>query len=103
MATDTLTNPAMLGTSTAPKVYKNFIDGEWVDSSTGETLKSQPGRHTRRGRHFQKSGKADVDAAVEAARSAFAKWRLYPLRAAPRLSFAPPKCCSSARKNTPAT
>jgi len=94
-----LTNPAMLGTSTAPKVYKNFIDGEWVDSSTGETFENRNPADTRDVVGiFQKSGKADVDAAVEAARSAFAKWRLYPLRAAPRLSFAPPKCCSSARE-----
>ena len=79
MATDTLTNPAMLGTSTAPKVYKNFIDGEWVDSSTGETFENRNPADTRDVVGiFQKSGKADVDAAVEAARSAFAKWRLVP-------------------------
>ena len=34
MATDTLTSPAMLGSTTKTKVYKNFIDGEWVESST---------------------------------------------------------------------
>jgi aldehyde dehydrogenase (NAD+) len=79
MATDTLTNPAMLGSSTAPKVYKNFIDGEWVDSSTGETFENRNPADTRDVVGiFQKSAKADVDAAVEAARSAFAKWRLVP-------------------------
>ena len=35
MATDTLASPAMIGNTTKTKVYKNFIDGEWVESSTG--------------------------------------------------------------------
>ena len=79
MATDTLTSPAMLGTSTNTKVYKNFIDGEWVESSTGETFEDRNPADTRDVVGiFQKSGKADVDAAVEAARHAFAKWRLVP-------------------------
>ena len=70
MATDTLTSPAMLGTSTAPKVYKNFIDGEWVESSTGETFENRNPADTRDVVGiFQKSAKADVDAAVEAART----------------------------------
>src|SRR5712692_8326458 len=34
MATDTLASPAIIGSSTKPKVYKNFIDGEWVESGT---------------------------------------------------------------------
>ncbi len=79
MATDTLTSPAMLGSSTNTKVYKNFIDGEWVESSTGETFEDRNPADTRDVVGiFQKSGKADVDAAVEAARHAFAKWRLVP-------------------------
>src|SRR6266704_1425851 len=79
MATDTLTSPAMLGTSPTTKVYKNFIDGEWVDSSTGETFENRNPADTRDVVGiFQKSAKADVDAAVEAARNAFAKWRLVP-------------------------
>src|ERR1700675_2634587 len=79
MATDTLTSPAMLGSSTAPKVYKNFIDGEWMESSTGETFENRNPADTRDVVGiFQKSAKADVDAGVEAARNAFAKWRLVP-------------------------
>ena len=38
MATDTLTSPTALGSTTSTKVYKNFIDGEWVESSTGRDL-----------------------------------------------------------------
>ncbi len=79
MATDTLASPAMLGTNTTTKVYKNFIDGEWVESSTGETFEDRNPADTRDVVGiFQKSARADVDAAVEAAKNAFAKWRLVP-------------------------
>ena len=79
MATDTLASPAIIGSSTKTKIYKNFIDGEWVESSTGETFENRNPADTRDVVGlFQKSAKADVDAAVEAARHAFAKWRLVP-------------------------
>ena len=78
MATDTVAAPGVISTDKS-KVYKNFIDGEWVESSTGETFEN---RNPADGRDlvgiFQKSGKADVDAAVEAAKRAFTKWRLVP-------------------------
>src|SRR5713226_2011605 len=79
MATDTLAAPAIIGSRTTTKVYKNFIDGEWVESSTGETFENLNPADTRGlVGIFQKSGKADVDAAIAAARRAFAKWRLVP-------------------------
>src|ERR1700751_4286892 len=79
MATDTLTAPVIMGTATRPKVYRNFIDGEWVEASTGETFENRNPADTRDVvGFFQKSAKADVDAAVEAAKRAFAKWRLVP-------------------------
>src|SRR2546430_6563515 len=79
MATDTLTSPATLGASNTTKVFKNFIDGEWVESSTGETFENRNPTDTREVVGlFQRSAKADVDAAVEAARHAFAKWRMVP-------------------------
>src|ERR1700678_16905 len=78
MATDTLASPAILGYNPT-KVVKNFIDGEWVESSTGETFEDRNPADTRAVVGiFQKSAKADVDAAVEAAKHAFAKWRLVP-------------------------
>ena len=52
---------------------------------------------------FQKSDKADVDAAVEAAKSAFAKWRLVPAPRRAEIVFRPLKCCWSVKKNMPAT
>src|SRR4030088_197764 len=79
MATDVLASPANIGSSTKTKVYKNFIDGEWVESSTGQTFENQNPADTRDVVGlFQKSGKADVDAAVEAAKQAYKKWRLVP-------------------------
>jgi aldehyde dehydrogenase (NAD+) len=77
MATDTLT--ASIGTSSSVKVYKNFIDGEWVESRTGDMFEDRNPADTRETVGiFQKSGKEDVDAAVDAAKRAFRKWRLVP-------------------------
>jgi alpha-ketoglutaric semialdehyde dehydrogenase len=79
MATDLLTGPTIMGTATRTKVYKNFIDGEWVEASTGQTFENRNPADTRDVVGiFQRSGKADVDAAVAAAKAAFAKWRLIP-------------------------
>jgi acyl-CoA reductase-like NAD-dependent aldehyde dehydrogenase len=79
MATDLLTGPTIMGTATRTKVYKNFIDGEWVEASTGQTFENRNPADTRDVVGiFQRSGKADVDAAVGAAKAAFARWRLIP-------------------------
>jgi acyl-CoA reductase-like NAD-dependent aldehyde dehydrogenase len=79
MATDLLTGPTIMGTGTRTKVYKNFIDGEWVEASTGQTFENRNPADTRDVVGiFQRSGKADVDAAVGAAKQAFTKWRLIP-------------------------
>src|SRR5438874_2651120 len=79
MATDTLTKSVIEGDASRPNVYRNFIDGEWVESASGETFENRNPADTRDVVGiFQKSAKADVDAAVEAARRAFLKWRLVP-------------------------
>ena len=79
MASNTLTGPSSMGTATRPKVHKNFIDGEWVEASTGETFENRNPADTRDiVGIFQKSARADVNAAVEAAKRAFTKWRLMP-------------------------
>ena len=78
MATDTLTTPPTLSYGPT-KVFKNFIDGEWVEASTGETFENRNPADTRDlVGIFQKSAKADVDTAVDAAKRAFSKWRLVP-------------------------
>jgi len=79
MATNTLTRPTIAGNNSKMRVYKNLIDGEWVDSASGETFENISPADTRDVVGiFQKSVKADVDAAVDAAKRAFAKWRLVP-------------------------
>src|SRR5438874_3480196 len=79
MATDILTGPTILGSTTRTKVFKNFIDGEWVESTTGETFEDRNPADSREVVGiFQKSGKDDVDAAIDAARRAFKQWRLVP-------------------------
>jgi alpha-ketoglutaric semialdehyde dehydrogenase len=79
MATDTLVGPTILGGNTKTRVFQNFIDGEWVASSSGETFENLNPADTRDVVGiFQKSKAADVEAAVDAAKRAFAKWRLVP-------------------------
>lgn len=61
------------------KVYKNFINGEWVDSVTGDTFENRNPANTDEVLGvFQKSNAQDVTAAVDAASEAFKKWRLVP-------------------------
>lgn len=79
MATDTLTSPSIAGDASRPNVYRNFIDGEWVESASGETFEDRNPADTRDVVGiFQSSVKADIDAAVDAAKRAFARWRLVP-------------------------
>src|SRR4029079_770045 len=79
MATDTLTGAPMLGQNVRTRVLKNFIDGEWVESVSGETFENRNPADTREVvAIFQKSGTADVAAAARAAKRAFLKWRLVP-------------------------
>src|ERR1700680_4497222 len=78
MATTLLTSPPTLSYGPT-KVFKNFIDGEWVESSTGQTFENRNPADTRDlVGIFQQSAKADVDVAVAAAKRAFRKWRLVP-------------------------
>jgi aldehyde dehydrogenase (NAD+) len=59
-------------------VFRNLINGNWVDSHTGETFtRKNPATGDVIGT-FVKSDSRDVDAAVAAAREAFKSWRLYP-------------------------
>ncbi|MCI0330382.1 MAG: aldehyde dehydrogenase family protein [candidate division Zixibacteria bacterium] len=61
------------------KVYKNFINGEWVESGSEETFENRnPADKRDLIGLFQRSNQDDVNAAVEAAKNAFESWRLYP-------------------------
>jgi aldehyde dehydrogenase (NAD+) len=62
-----------------PRIYKNYINGEWVDSVTGQAFENLNPAH----RHelvglFQKSNAHDVADAVAAAKEAYKSWRLTP-------------------------
>ncbi len=62
-----------------PEVYKNYINGEWVASKTGQTFENRnPANTDEIVGVFQKSDKNDVEAAVQAAQDAYKKWRLVP-------------------------
>ena len=62
-----------------PKVYKNLINGQWVESATGRTFENRNPADTREVVGlFQDSDERDVKAAVEVAQRAYAKWRLVP-------------------------
>ncbi len=59
---------------------RNWIGGEWRDSSTGATLDVENPRHGRTMGRVVVSPPADVDAAVQAARAALPGWRALALR-----------------------
>ena len=61
------------------KTYHNFIGGEWVRSSSGETFDNvNPANTDDIVGRFPKSTAEDVNAAVSAAKDAAAKWRQTP-------------------------
>src|SRR5436190_590317 len=60
------------------KTFKNYIDGAWVDASSGETFESTSPADGETIGTFPKSGREDVDRAVAAAKHAYDEWRLVP-------------------------
>ena len=61
------------------KAYKNFINGEWCDSSSGERFENRnPANWDEVIGTFPASTAEDVDRAVQAAKEAFDEWRLVP-------------------------
>ncbi len=62
-----------------PKAYKNFINGEWCDSSSGERFENRnPANWDEVIGTFPASTAEDVDRAVQAAKEAYEEWRLVP-------------------------
>lgn len=56
--------------------YKNYINGRWVEARSGRTLESRnPANWDEVIGVVPRSGPEDVEAAVQAAREAFPKWR----------------------------
>jgi acyl-CoA reductase-like NAD-dependent aldehyde dehydrogenase len=61
------------------KTYRNFINGEWVASTSGKIFENRnPADSSEVVGHFQDSTQEDVNQAVAAAREAYRKWRLTP-------------------------
>jgi aldehyde dehydrogenase (NAD+) len=62
-----------------PRIFTNFINGEWVVSSGGRTYENlNPANQSDLVGLFQKSNAQDVDEAVAAARRAYPAWRNTP-------------------------
>ena len=68
-----MANPA------APRVFKNFINGQWLAPTGNKThLNHNPANTEDIIGEFPLSSQADIDAAVSAAREAYKTWRLVP-------------------------
>jgi alpha-ketoglutaric semialdehyde dehydrogenase len=68
-----------MATAAAPRVYKNFINGEWVEASSGKAYENHnPANSNELVGMFVSSSSEDVDAAVDAANEAYKSWRLVP-------------------------
>jgi acyl-CoA reductase-like NAD-dependent aldehyde dehydrogenase len=68
-----------MATVAAPRVYKNFINGAWVEATGGKAYENRnPANSDELVGMFVSSGAEDVDAAVDAAKEAYKTWRLVP-------------------------
>ena len=69
----------MSSTAASVKSYGNYIDGEWSPSKGGGTFENRnPANVDDLIGVFQKSTRADVQAALSAAAGAYERWRLVP-------------------------
>jgi len=68
-----------MATASAPKVFKNYINGEWVEARGGKAIENRnPANRDELVGMFPASGAQDVQDAVDAAKAAYKKWRLVP-------------------------
>jgi alpha-ketoglutaric semialdehyde dehydrogenase len=68
-----------MATAVAPRLFKNFINGEWVESRSGKAYENRnPANTDELIGMFVSSSNEDVDAAVNAAKEAYKTWRLVP-------------------------
>ena len=65
-------------TAAGTQTFKNYIAGEWVDADSGDTFESTSPATGETIGVFPRSGREDVDRAVEAAKAAYEEWRLVP-------------------------
>src|SRR6266853_5996463 len=68
-----------MATSVAPRMFKNFINGEWVESRSGRAYENRnPANTDELVGMFVSGTEEDADQAVDAAKEAYKKWRLVP-------------------------
>src|ERR1700736_396548 len=68
-----------MATAVRPTVFKNFINGEWIESLSGLAFEDRnPANSRELIGMFPRSTAEDVDAAVRAAADAVESWRLVP-------------------------
>lgn len=68
-----------MATTVVPKVFKNFINGEWVEARSGKAFENRnPANTDELVGMFPQAGEQDVLDAVDAAKAAFKTWRLVP-------------------------
>jgi len=68
-----------MATAVSPRLFKNFIDGEWVDSRSGASYENRnPANTDEIIGTFVSSNAADANQAVSAAKAAYKTWRLVP-------------------------
>src|SRR5216684_3150416 len=68
-----------MATSVAPRMFKNFINGEWVESRSGRAYENRnPANTDELVGMFVSGTEEDANQAVDAAKEAYKKWRLVP-------------------------
>ena len=68
-----------MATSFAPAVFKNYINGEWIEPRSGKAIEDRnPANMDELVGLFPESSAEDVAFAVDAAKSAHDRWRLTP-------------------------
>src|SRR6202047_4868304 len=68
-----------MATAASPRVFKNFINGEWDKSRSGKAYENRnPANTDELVGIFVSSNSEDVNAAVDAATNAYKSWRLVP-------------------------
>jgi len=68
-----------MATAVMPRVFKNYINGEWVEPRDGKGIENRnPANTGELVGMFPRSTEEDVTLAIDAARAAYEKWRLTP-------------------------
>jgi alpha-ketoglutaric semialdehyde dehydrogenase len=68
-----------MATTVAPKAFKNFINGEFVEARGGNGIENRnPANTEEMVGMFPASNAHDMNAAIDAAKAAYPKWRLTP-------------------------